>query len=169
MRSDEKASGALEKNDRLHAAKLDRLQQQRSASLEQVKQTAEARRKAEVEASQKREAQFNVDYQAQWQKLEAEWKSTIQPIFEGIVSANELAGRLFPPWKPGVLESWAPPAQFAAAAKFAQMEVEIEKLAETTINDKRLASPGPSRFAVPLCLAYPGAGLDPVRDGRPGA
>jgi DNA segregation ATPase FtsK/SpoIIIE-like protein len=158
MRSDEKASGALEKNGRLHAAKLDRLQQQRSASLEQLKRTGEARRKAEVEASQKREAQFNVDYQAQWQKLEAEWKSTIQPIYEGLGSANELAGRLFPPWEPAVLESWAPPAQFAAAAKFAQMEVEVEKLAETTINDKRLALPGPSRFTVPLCLAYPEQG-----------
>ena len=123
-----------------------------------MKRTAETRRKAEVEASQKREAQFNVDYQAQWQKLEAEWKSTIQPIYEGIKSANELAGRLFPPWEPGVLESWAPPAQFAAAAKFAQMEVEVEKLAETTINDKRLALPGPSRFSVPLCLAYPEQG-----------
>jgi DNA segregation ATPase FtsK/SpoIIIE-like protein len=99
-----------------------------------------------------------VDYQAQWQKLEAEWKSTIQPIYAGIGSANELARRLFPPWEPGVLESWAPPAQFAAAAKFAQMEVEVEKLAETTIKDKRLALPGPSRFTVPLCLSYPEQG-----------
>ena len=158
MQSDEKASRALQKNDRQHQAKLDRLQRQHSADLEQLKRTAETRRKAEVEASQKREAQFNVDYQAQWQKLEAEWKSTIQPIYEGIGSTNELAGRLFPPWGPAVLESWTPPTQLAAAARFALMDVEVEKLAETTIKDKRLALPGPSRFPVPLCLACPEQG-----------
>jgi hypothetical protein len=158
MQSDDKASRALKKNDGLHRAKMDRLKRQDSADLEQLKRTAEARRKAEVEASQKREAQFNVDYQAHWLKLEAEWKGTIQPIYEGIKSANDLAGRLFPPWETAMLESWAPPAQFAAAAKFAQMDVEVEKLAEATINDKRLALPGPSRFSVPLCLAYPEQG-----------
>ena len=158
MQSDEKASRALEKNDRLHRAKLDRLQRQGAANLEQLKLTAETRRKAEVEVGQKREAQFNVEYQGQWEKLQAEWGSTIQPIYEGIKSASDLAGRLFPPWETAVVESWAPPAQFAAAAKFAQMEVEVEKLAEATINDKRLALPGPSRFSVPLCLAYPEQG-----------
>ena len=158
MQSDEKASRALEKNDRLHRAKLDRLQRRHGADLEQLKRTAETRRQAEVEASQKREAQFNVDYQAQWQKLEAEWKGTIQPIYEGIKSANDLAGRLFPPWGTAMLESWAPPAQFAAAAKFAQVDVEVEKLAEAKLKDKRLALPGPTRFSVPLCLAYPEQG-----------
>ena len=158
MQSDEKASQALEKNDRLHRAKLDRLQRQGAANLEQLKLTAETRRKAEVEVSQKREAQFNVEYQGQWDKLQEEWRSTIQPIYEGIKSASDLAGKLFPPWETAVVESWAPPAQFAAAAKFAQMEVEVEKLAEATINDKRLALPGPSRFSVPLCLAYPEQG-----------
>ena len=159
MQSDEKASRALEKNDRLHRAKLDRLQRQHSANLEQLKRTAETRRKAEVEASQKREAQFNVDYQAQWQKLEAEWKRHDSADLRGHqVRERRWREGCFLPGRPAVLESWAPPAQFAAAAKFAQMEVEVEKLAETTIKDKRLALPGPSRFSVPLCLAYPEQG-----------
>jgi len=158
MDGDEKASRALEKNDRLHQAKLDRLQRQHSGNAEQCKRTAETRRKAEVEASQKREAQLNSDYQAQWQKLEAEWKNAIEPIYEGIKSANDRAGKLFPPWQAALLESWAPPAEFSAAAQFAQLQVEVEKLAETTIKDKRLALPGPSRFSVPLCLAYPEQG-----------
>jgi hypothetical protein len=158
MQSDDKASRALKKNDALHRAKMDRLRGQGAADLEQLKRTAETHRKAEVEASQKREAQFSMDHQALWQKLEAEWKSTIEPIYEGIKSANDLAGGLFPPWETALLENWAPPAQFAAAAKFAQMEVEVEKLAEVRINDKRLALPGPLRFSVPLCLAYPEQG-----------
>ena len=158
MQSDEKASRALEKNDRLHRAKLDRLQRQGAANLEQLKLTAETRRKAEVEASEQREAKLNTDYHAQWQTLEADWKQTIQPIYAAIESANAIAGKLFPPWGPRVVETWAPPAQFAAAAQFAKMAVDVEKLAETTIKDKRLALPGPARFSVPLCLGYPEQG-----------
>ena len=69
-----------------------------------------------------------------------------------------MADKLFPPWQAAVLESWASACQFAAAAKFARMDVEVERLAETTIKDKRLALPGPSQFSVPLCLAYPEQG-----------
>jgi len=158
MKSDGKAFRALEKNDRFRQAKLERLERQHAETVGQVKRTAETRRKAEVEASEKREAKFNTDYQAQWQTLEADWKQTIQPIYEALESANAAAGKLFPPWEPRVLESWAPPAQFAAAAQFARMAVDVEKLAETTIKDKRLALPGPARFSVPLCLAYPEQG-----------
>ena len=158
MQSDDKASRALKKNDGLHRVKMGRLRGQGSANLEQLKRTAETRRKAEVEASLKREAQFDADYEAHWQKLEVEWKSTIEPIYEGIKSANDMARVLFPPWDTAVVENWAPPARFAAAARFAQMEVEVERLAEVRISDKRLALPGPSRFSVPLCLAYPEQG-----------
>jgi DNA segregation ATPase FtsK/SpoIIIE, S-DNA-T family len=158
MESDDKASRALEKNDRQRRAKMEKLQRQHSGNLEQWKRAAETRRKAEVEGSQKREAQLNTDYQAQWQTLEADWKMTIQPIYEAIEWAGATAGKLFPPWEPPLLKAWTPPAQFAAAAQFASMAVDVEKLAETTIKDKRLALPGPPRFSVPLCLAYPEQG-----------
>ncbi len=158
MESDEKASRALAKNDELYQAKLKELERERPRNVDQPRRAGETRRKAEVEASQKREAQLNADYHAQWQRLEAEWKTAIQPIYEGIKTASERAEKLFPLWQPGVLESWVPPTEFAAAAKFAQLDVEVEKLAETTIKDKGLALPGPSRFSVPLCLAYPEQG-----------
>jgi hypothetical protein len=158
MASDEKASRALEKNDQLHRARLDRLQRQQISDTAQLKLTVQTRGQAEVLASQKREAQLTADYQAQWQKLEAEWKSTLTPIYEGIKAANAKAGILFPPWQPPVLESWSPPAEFSGAAKLGLMDVEVERLAETKITDSRLALPGPSQFSVPLCLAYPEQG-----------
>lgn len=158
MGSDEKASRALEKNDRLHRAKRERLQRQHAGAGEQLKRAAETRSRAEVEASEQREAKLNTDYQAEWQKLEAEWKSATGPIYEGIRSANAAADKLFPPWQAPVLETWTPPAQFAAAAKFARMDVEVEKLAQTTLRDQRLVLPGPARFSLPVCLAYPGQG-----------
>ncbi len=158
MQSDEKASRALEKNDQLYRAKRERLQRQHAGAGEQLKRTAETRTRAEVEASEQREAGFSADYQAAWQKLEAEWKRATGQIYESIQSANAAADTLFPPWQAPVLEAWTPPAQFAAAAKFARMDVEVEKLAQTTLNDRRLVLPGPARFSLPVCLAYPEQG-----------
>jgi hypothetical protein len=158
MENDEKGARALEKNDRQRQAKLERLDRQHLERAENLKRAAETCRKAEVEASEKREAKLNTDYQAEWQALEADWKKTIQPIYAAIELANVTAGKLFPPWEPRVLERWTAPAEFAAAAQFARMAVDVEKLAETTIKDQRLALPGPRRFSVPLCLAYPEQG-----------
>ena len=168
MDADEKASRALEKHDRQRRARMEKLERQHGGDLEQLKRTAETRRKAEVEASEKREAKLNTDYQAHWQTLEADWKKTIQPVYEAIEWASATAGKLFPPWEPRVLKAWTPPAEFAAAAQFAQMAVDVEKLAETTIKDKRLTLPGPARFSVPLCLAYPEQGSILFETGNQG-
>ena len=168
MDADEKASRALERHDRQRRAKMEKLERQHGGDLEQLKRTAETRRKAEVEASEKREAKLNTDYQAHWQTLEVDWKKTIQPIYEAIEWASATAGKLFPPWEPPVLKAWTPPTQFAAAAQFAQLAVDVEKLAEITIKDKRLALPGPARFSVPLCLAYPEQGSILFETGNQG-
>jgi hypothetical protein len=158
MESDGRAFRMLEKNDRLHRAKRERIARDHAGAAEDLKRTAEVRQKAEAEASGKKEAKLTADYQAQWQKLETEWNSRIQPIYEAITSAKAFAEKLFPPWQSPVLESWTPPAQFAGAAQFAQMEVDVEKLSETAARDKRLTLPGPSQFALPLCLVYPEQG-----------
>ncbi len=139
MESDEKASRALEKNSRQRQARLDQLQRQHAGNVELWKKTAETRRKAETEVSEKREAKLNADYQAQWQTLEREWKQTLEPIYEAIESSNVMARKLFPPWEPQMLKAWTPPAEFSAAAQFAQMKVDVQRLAETTLKDQRLA------------------------------
>ena len=158
MGADEKASRALERNTRQRRVRLETLERHHTGNLELLKRTAETRRMAELVASEKREAKLNTDYQAQWLTLEADWKQRLQPIYEAIESTSTIAARLFPPWEPRVLETWTPPAQFAAAAQFAKLAVDVVKLSETTIKDKRLALPGPARFSVPLCLGYPEQG-----------
>ncbi len=158
MENDGKATRVLEKNERLHHVRLQRLEREHTGAAGHLKRAAEVRQKAEAEASTNRERTFTASYQAEWRKLEAEWNGEIKPIYAALDSANAIADKLFPPWQPQLLESWAPPAQFAAAAKFARLEVEVEKLCEITARDKRLALPGPSRFSVPLCLVYPEQG-----------
>jgi len=158
MEKDGKAFRILETNDRRHRAKAHRLEHAHAGAAEQLKRTFETRQKAEAEASGKREEKLNTDYQAQWRALETEWNSQVQPIYAAISSASAFAAKLFPPWQPQFLETWTPPPQFAAAAKFARLEVEVEHLSEVTARDQRLALPGPSRFALPLCLVYPAQG-----------
>ena len=169
MASDEKASRALETHDRQRRAELNQLQQRHSESTEQLKRTGEARRKAEVEASQKREAQFSADYQTQWQTLEAEWKSSDSTDLRGN-RVGERAGR-------GVIPSLA-----------ASRSGELEPAGRVWRSSKVRAAgrgggkargghdqgqtPGVARACPVFGAALPGlsgAGLHPVRDGRPAA
>src|SRR6185369_9356133 len=106
---------------------------------------------------EEQEAKFNADYQAVWQPMEAEWKTRIPPIYQAIEAANATAEKLFPPW-PQLANKWTPPAHFSQAAKFARLEIDVQKLAEAVPKDQRLAIPGPARFSVPLLLAYPEQG-----------
>ena len=129
--------------------------------------TAEVRQKAETEVSASREQKFTTEYDAQWQKLEAEQQSRIKPVYETIAAANTNAEKLFPPWQPRFIGSWAPPPQFSAAAKFARLKVHVEELSELRARDKRLALPGPSEI---LGVALPGLSrAGPPSSSRPAA
>ena len=158
MEYDGKGFRILETNERLHRARLDRLDRNHAGTADHLKQVAEVRRAAEAEASAKKDQKVTADCEAQWQAIEAEWNSRIRPIYDAMDAANAQAEKLFPPWQPRILETWAPPPQFAAAAKFARLDVEVGKLCEIADWNKRLALPGPSRFSLPLCLVYPGQG-----------
>ncbi|HVM48201.1 MAG TPA: hypothetical protein VMU04_09240, partial [Candidatus Acidoferrum sp.] len=158
MSADAKTSRALQTNEGLHRAKMQRLEQDHAGAANQLRRAAEVRQKAEVEAGAIREQKFTSEYNAQWQKLEAEWQSRIQPVYATIAAATDAAEKLFPPWQPETLQTWAPPKRFSAAAKFARLEVDVEALSELRSRDHRLALPGPSKFSAPLCLVYPEQG-----------
>src|SRR5205085_2447146 len=101
-------------------------------------------------------AKFNADYQAHWQKLEADWKRRIQPMFEAISAANAAAASEFPEWQTQLWPAWAPPATFKNVTRFARLEVDIKKFAETAPHDPRLAVP--PTVSLPLMLTYPQQG-----------
>lgn len=156
--SDEKAVRALARNDHLQRIRQERQHRQQVEAGEQRRRTVVARGQAETRASEQREAALTADYQAAGQALAAEWQRAIGPLYADIQSLNALADKLFPPWQAPGFESWTPPGQFAGAAKFGRLEVEMEKLAPAALRDGRLAWPGPARFSLPACLAYPGQG-----------
>jgi len=143
----EAITAALDRFEAAHAVLVARMQQEAQAQARQLRDAHEAKL-----------SRLNADHQAQWQALEAEWKSAFTPIYDSIRNANAAAAELFPEWQPSRWEDWTPPQEFKNAAKFGRLEVDVEKIAECTPKDKRLAFPGPATFSVPLCLTYPREG-----------
>ncbi len=155
---DEKTVRISGRNEEIHRVKLERLKQTHTHTVEQLQQESETQRTEFARTAEEKESRFNADFQTAWQALEADWKGKLQPIYDAINDANAVAEKLFPAWQPQVLEKWVPPQKFEHAAKFARMDVDVEKFGETPPKDRRLVLPGPSRFSVPILLAYPQQG-----------
>jgi hypothetical protein len=158
MAADEKAVRVGNRNERQYKAWLHKLDEEFGARLQQIKSAAGVRVKALTDASGARESKSTGDYQAQWQTLENEWKSKLQPIYDTINVTKAAAEKLFPPWLAVGWENWKAPSQFAEAAPFGQFEVEVSNLCGSLPKDTRLALPGPSKFPFPLALTFPNQG-----------
>ncbi len=141
-----------------HRLKLERLERNHADDVARLKHEAETRKKELAVASAEKESKLNADFQDFWRQLEAEWKRKTQPIYVAIGAADAAAEKLFPGWQPELWENWTPPSQFGNAAKFARLEVDVEKLSGGAPKDQRLPLPGPSRFSLPLLLTFPHEG-----------
>jgi S-DNA-T family DNA segregation ATPase FtsK/SpoIIIE len=168
MESDERAVRASARNDQILHARLERLEREHTEATERLKQAAEVRIKSLAGASEERQKKFAADYQVAWQALATEWKSRIEPIYGEINSSKALAEQLFPPWQAPEWKNWSAPRQFNQTAKFAQLNIALEKLCQAVPKDGRLALPGPSRLSLPLCLAYPEQGSILLETGATG-
>jgi hypothetical protein len=158
LQSDERTVSITAKHNAIHTRKMDVLAGRHAEAMKTLQQSAAVRLRAIQESSAERERKLNEDFQTRWQALETEWKTTLTPLYAEFQNARTAAEGLFPPWTQRVLEAWTPPAQFAAAAKFAQLNVDLPKLCPAMSEDSRLVLPGPPRFTLPLSLAYPGQG-----------
>ena len=152
---DEKGIRALQKNERLHLARLKRIERDHDDNVTRLRQEADAQAGQLADARAAKVAKLNADNRVRWQALETEWKDCLQPIYESIRAANAAAEELFPDWQSPAWKKWTPPQDFKNAAKFGRLEVDVAKFAEAMPKDRRLALPGPSTFSVPLVLAYP--------------
>jgi hypothetical protein len=160
---DEQAQRAYQKCERLHRARLEQLENNHDATLARLHEESETEAKHFSGMLAEKSARLEADFKAQWQALESEWKNSIQSLYGQIRAANASAEELFPEWNSAVWKNWTPPREFKNAAKFARLEVGVEKFAESLPKDKRLALPAdnsgagilPHFVSVPLALAYP--------------
>ena len=168
-RIDEKEVRVSERNEQLQLRRYEYFESQYAETAARLQAEADARRQQLLATHQAKSAQLDADQQAQWRTLTAEWRRRLQPLYATLTAAQAAAAELFPAWSAAACENWTPPATFVHAAQFAQMRVEVEKLAETFPKDPRLALPGPAQFTLPLLLTYPDQGsllIETVRSGR---
>ncbi len=158
LRLDEKTVRASAALERLHALHVERLAQRQAQATERLDREAEAQRRALLAASDQRDKQHQADYESAWTGLAAEWQGRLQPLYAAFDGINAFSSRVFPPWTDPVWKHWAAPDKFSGAARFGRLAVDVARLCEGLPKDPRLALPGPDRFDLALCLAYPEQG-----------
>jgi hypothetical protein len=155
---DAKAQHAFQKNEALRDANFRQVQRNNTQTMTRLRSQAEAEAKELSDTHRAKLSRLDTEFQAIWAGLEAEWKTTVEPIYKTIREANEFATKLFPPWEIPLWKDWEPPLEFKNAAKFGTLEVDMVKAAEAMPKDARLALPGPANLSVPLLLKYPQQG-----------
>ncbi len=155
---DEKTMRTTAANERIHQARVERLEQEHAKNGERLRQAIDTRAAEVARTSEEQEARLNAELETRWGALQTEWKTKTEPVYEAYKTADEFAVKTFPPWTQQFADDWKPPSQFADAAKFGRLDVDLEVLCETLPKDPRLALPGPPRLSFPMMLGYPGAG-----------
>src|SRR6185369_8390497 len=155
---DEKAGRVAQRNERLHKLQLERLQNSR------VNETAAMSQRNETETRQfngehkERMTKFEADYRMDWETLETEWKTAMLPLCERIETIRKDAAEVFPEWDLSKWKNWEPPREFRNAAKFADLEIDLEQFTDVRAGGRKLPIPCAAKLLVPLCLVYPSAG-----------
>ncbi len=164
-----KAQRAAATNDRLHRAQLQALDAGHADDRSRLRQVSEGQTRELTAFLAEREGKLKADFDARWQPLVTEWKNALGPLYQQIETLNAAAARLSPPWTRSFVEAWKAPSEFAHAAGFARLEIDLATLAEGLPKDARLALPGPAKFPLPLTLVYPAQGsllLETNNSGR---
>lgn len=143
--------------------RYERLREKATNAFEQASATQLAAAKANAEeelqglAIANETSQMTVANQREsaWLALAAEWRAVTEPVFAALGALQRAAAEQFPAWSPDLARKWTPPEQFAHAAQFARLEVDVARLAGALPRNPRLALPGPASFSVPLLLTVP--------------
>jgi S-DNA-T family DNA segregation ATPase FtsK/SpoIIIE len=111
-----------------------------------------------LQTSDEEESRWAREEQQEWADLTAQWRAEMEPIFAELRAIQQQGLSLFPDWSADWIDQWQGPRDFPSGAKFADLEVDVAKLAGALPKDARLALPGPGKFLLPLTLSFPGQG-----------
>ncbi|HUC84289.1 MAG TPA: hypothetical protein VL970_03780, partial [Candidatus Acidoferrales bacterium] len=152
--------------ERQREAALERLQKHQTERLADLKAADQAQFQALAGAHQARMSQFETGHKRQWEQLETDWKSCLQPLCEQLRRANDAAEKLCPSWAAAQWKNWTPPAYFQNAVTFARLEGEVEKFIGALPTDPRLKWYGPATISAPLALVCPVQGSILFESGK---
>jgi hypothetical protein len=163
-----KASRLLQKNELWSQRELGQLQQRHTEAGARLKAEDAAQVRQLAETHKTGMAQIESDHQVRWQELVTDWKNRSQSLVETIQAANAAAEKNFPAWDATLWQNWLPPTEFQNAARFARLEVDVEKFAGPLPKDARLHWPGTPIFSLPLSLVSPQQGSILFETGKAG-
>ncbi|MCD6051751.1 MAG: segregation ATPase, FtsK/SpoIIIE family [Verrucomicrobia bacterium] len=154
----ERHANALRRNDHLLHKRLQAQKHDHQTEVVRLREDTERKKEEQYGSSTQKVGQLTADYETQRRELLARWQEILKPIYEKLEAHISAAQTTFPEWPSHLASDWKPPAHAISAAKFACIEVDVDKLAEANLAELNLPLPGPSRFTVPLTLTYPYGG-----------
>jgi len=141
--------------ERLRAVATDAFEQSSTAQLAAAKAAADEELQGLAIANETSQMTVANQRESAWLALAAEWRAATEPLFVALGALQRAAAEQFPAWSADFARRWSPPEQFAHAAQFARLDVDVAKLAGALPRNPRLALPGPVSFSVPLLLTVP--------------
>ena len=158
METDQRTVALNTKHEQAFRIRRERMEKEHAKLIRELKEAGENRGQAQGQTWTERQNKLKGDQARTLQEIELEWKTKLEPIYADIRSVQATADKLFPPWSSPELAKWTPPAKFSQAAKFGQTDIDVAALCEKLPRQANLALPGPEKFSLPLCLAYPDQG-----------
>jgi Holliday junction resolvasome RuvABC endonuclease subunit len=113
-----------------------------------IEQQVAAARQAEV-------GTLGAEEQAQWDRIEADWKREIFPLYQTVETINAEINPKFPAWDIALVKAWTPSTEFSPAAKFGHLDLDLARNPAEMPKDPRLTLPGPAQVSLPLALSFP--------------
>ncbi len=89
------------------------------------------------------------------QAAEHQWQNVALPTLASLNKSGTQAEQLFPPWRKDLWHNFTLPDEFAHAAPFASLAVDLEQLCAVTLPGSSKALLGATQFNVPLLLSVP--------------
>jgi DNA segregation ATPase FtsK/SpoIIIE, S-DNA-T family len=150
-----KLQRATQRYEWLRATATNAFEQASAAQLAAAKANADEELQALAIANETSQMTVANQRESAWLALAAEWRAATEPVFAALGESQRVAAAQFPAWSADIARQWTAPEQFAHAAQFARLDVDVAKLAGALPRNPRLALPGPASFSVPLLLTVP--------------
>jgi len=147
MRVDERTVRVIAKCERQFERRQEGLGQEHAEAVQRLQRATQVRVEALTGSWKELEGKLLAEQAAAQQLLAQEWRQRTGPLCAGLQAAQETADALFPPWSARDWTKWTPPAQFAHAAPFARLQVDLSKACEARFWLKRRKRARPRQLA----------------------
>ena len=111
---------------------------------------------ARAEAEETRlEAEVSAQFRNRMSNLSREWQAKTSKFLRALERSRKAGAEVFLDWKPSAWADWTPAVEGAAAARFAELEVNLDCLAEELPQDAQSVWGKRNPLSVPLAVKMP--------------